>query len=150
MDLTDLCRELNNWFDKARVFGTFTVSNGSIDLDDLVEEGTIQNGQYFRIVGSVFNDGVYVYPTSELTDETFDGAIWAMAVPPRVIALSVEIDDWVKENRGALATPYQSENIDGYSYSKASWLTSDVAGVEGAWRKQFKSQLDKYRKIHPW
>ena len=150
MDLTDLCRELNNWFDKQRVFGTFTISNGAIDLDDLVEEGTIQNGQYFRIVGSVFNDGVYVYPTSELTDETFDGAIWAMAVPPRVIALSVEIGDWIRENGAAVATPYQSENIDGYSYSKASWLTSDVAGVEGAWRRQFGSQLNKYRKIHPW
>lgn len=150
MDLTDLCRELNNWFDKQRVFGTFTISNGAIDLDDLVEEGTIQNGQYFRIVGSVFNDGVYVYPTSELTDETFDGAIWAMAVPPRVIALSVEIDDWVKNNGAVLASPVQSENIDGYSYTKASWLTSDVGGIEGAWKKAFKSKLNKYRKIHPW
>ena len=109
MMLTELCHELKNWFDRKsdgtddRYFGSFTIENGTIDLS-----GTdVQPNQYFRIVGSVFNDGVYKYepevvPTQEhpethrpvLTDETFDGAIWAMAVPSEVIALASDIDAW--------------------------------------------------------
>ena len=88
--LTELCKELKNWFETDKVFGVFTIENGSIDLSKFV-----QDGQYFRIIGSVFNDGVYEYPTTNLKDETFDGAIWPMAVPPAVIDLASEIGEWV-------------------------------------------------------
>ena len=70
--LTDLCDEMNNWFDtksdgtKDRVFGTFTIENGSIDLS-----GTgIKPGQYYRIIGSVFNDGVWQYSIPEPEDSS--------------------------------------------------------------------------------
>ena len=53
--LTELCKELNNWFDKDRIFGVFTISDGAIDQS----ETGIQTGQYCRIADSVFNDGVY-------------------------------------------------------------------------------------------
>lgn len=55
---------MNNWFDMRsdgttdRVYGTFTIENGAIDLSDT----DIKPGQYYRIIGSVFNDGVYQYP----------------------------------------------------------------------------------------
>ncbi len=70
--LEELMRECRNWFvaPNGVHLGTFTVKDGSIALPFLVY------GQYFRIVGSVFNDGVYEYGNFYLQDETFEGAIW--------------------------------------------------------------------------
>ena len=69
--LAELCAELKNYFLRNQSEdihnGLFTISDGSIDLPFLLD------GQYFRIVGSVMNDGVYQYPVSELADETFPG-----------------------------------------------------------------------------
>lgn len=59
MTLTDLCKELNNWFVTSIHHDNFTIKNGEINLADMVVDGSLQNGQYFRIVGSVFNDGVH-------------------------------------------------------------------------------------------
>ena len=44
---------LHNWFVAPDGIheGTFTITDGSIDLSDF-----LQDGQYFRICGSVFND----------------------------------------------------------------------------------------------
>ena len=94
--LTELCQELRNWFERKKFFGTFTIEDGQIEVPD----GSLQNGQYFRIIGSVFNDGVHKYePESEnaeqLVDEVFEGAIWSMAVPPSVVDLSERISEWV-------------------------------------------------------
>ena len=62
--LTELCGVLRNWFETDRISGTYTVENGSIALPFL------QEGQFFRIVGSVFNDGVHQYPDYGRADET--------------------------------------------------------------------------------
>ena len=52
MTLTDLCGELNNYFDVLRIYGEFEISNNSIDLSNY----NVHDGQYIRIVGSVFSD----------------------------------------------------------------------------------------------
>lgn len=146
--LTELCAEIRNYFlrDPSRDIhaGTFTISNRSIEPLSF-----LQNGQYFRIVGSVFNDGVHKYgdENDKLTDEVFSGAVWAMAVPPAVIALSQEIDAWITANSEALNSPYQSESFGGYSYSKASAGSgSSGAGVFG-WQSQFSNRLNPYRRV---
>lgn len=145
--LTELCAEIRNYF--LRDYredihaGTFTVSGGNIETLSFLQEG-----QYFRIVGSVFNDGVWKYREGGLKDETFSGAVWAMAVPPSVIALSQEIDDWVEANKDLLNTPYQSESFGGYSYSKASGgANADGSAVAYGWQSQFANKLNPYRRI---
>ena len=143
--LTELCQEIKNWFDVDRVFDTFTIEGGELSLPFL------QDGQYFRIVGSVFNDGVYQYPASGLTDETFDGAVWAMAVPPAVIALAEEISAWQEKYGGAdsaAMSPFQSESFGGYSYSKGSGSGSGGTDA-GSWQSAFASRLNLWRKIRP-
>ena len=60
--LEQVLRHLNNWFLVDIHEGTFTVENGSITLPFL------QTNQYFRICGSVFNDGLHQYPADDLTD----------------------------------------------------------------------------------
>ena len=136
--LTELCAELRNWFvvpDGVHI-GTYTISGGSIALPFLV------SGQYFRIVGSVFNDGVYQYGAAELADETFDGAVWALSLPPDLIALSAEIEEYNKSEVGK-PSPFTAESFGGYSYTKAT----DANGVPIGWQKAFASRLNKYRKL---
>ena len=137
--LTEICAEIRNYFEvpNGRHFGTFTISGGSIAPLDFLQEG-----QYFRIVGSVFNDGVYQYPASDLTDEVFEGAVWAMALPPSIIALAAEIKTYNDSDAGK-ASPYTSESFGGYSYTKAT----DANGAPIGWQKAFASRLNKWRKL---
>ena len=137
--LTELCAELRNYFEvpNGRHFGKFTISGGSIVPLDFLQEG-----QCFRIVGSVFNDGVYQYPAASLTDEVFEGAVWAMAVPPTLIALAAEIEEYNKSDVGK-PSPFTSESFGGYTYAKAM----DANGAPIGWQKVFASRLNKWRKL---
>lgn len=148
--LTDLCKELNNWFEtkdkygkpSGRLFREFTIANGTIEIPEA------QEGQYIRIIDSVFNDGVYQYPVYNLTDETFDGVVWLMAVPPEIIALDKEIDEWKEQYTDFLNSPYQSESFGGYSYTKASRSGSDATGSSGiTWQQVFADRLSHWRKL---
>jgi hypothetical protein len=136
--MNDLCDKLNNYFEREIHAGTFTVENGSISLPFLL------NGQYFRIVGSVLNDGVYKYPCSELTDESFRGEVWAMGPPPALIALLAEINEWQTKYGETVQSPYDSESFAGYSYSKAK---DSKTGNAVTWDVAFRSQLSRWRKI---
>jgi hypothetical protein len=141
---------VHNYFIKDRHDGIHEIADGMISLPLL-------DGQKFLIVGSVLNDGVYTYhdtgikndddtEAAGLHDETFDGTICALAVPPAVIALSGEINAWVEENGDAVNSPYQSENVIGvYSYTKASGGSG--AGGAVTWSDVFKDQLNRWRKV---
>lgn len=144
--LTELCKEINNWFEYAKFFGTFTIENNVIT-------GTysLQENQYFRIVGSVFNDGVYQFGDADLEDETFTGAIWAMAVPKEVIALADDIKEWANKYQSVdsvAMSPFNSESFGGYSYSKSSGgSSSGNVDLSGTWQGTFADRLNQYRKI---
>ena len=137
--LTEICAELRNWFvvPNGVHIQTYTISGGSISPSDF-----LQDGQYFRIVGSVFNDGVHRHPAHDLTDETFDGAVWAMAVPPAVIELLQKIQEF---EAAAANTPtaYISESFGGYTYTKAT----DANGLPVGWKSVFKNELNRWRKL---
>jgi hypothetical protein len=142
--LFEICKELNNFFDYERVYGKIAISNGEI------AGVSFETGQYFRIVGSIFNDGVYQYPTdsSRLTDEEFDGAVWKMAVPPAFIDLCDEIKAWSDKNLlvdSAAMSPFQSESFGGYSYSKGSG-SSESTNNAASWQSAFASRLNSWRK----
>lgn len=144
--LTELCKEINNWFEYAKFFGTFTIENNVIT-------GTysLQENQYFRIVGSVFNDGVYQFGDADLEDETFTGAIWAMAVPKEVIALADDIKEWTDKYQSidsVAMSPFNSESFGGYSYSKSSGgSSSGNVDLSGTWQGAFADRLNHWRKI---
>ena len=148
--LTELCQELRNWFVLSKYFGTFSIENGEINVTDLVADGSLLNGQYYRIVGSVFNDGVHQYGDDgdALKDEVFEGAIWAMAVPPAVVDLSERISDWETKYGESVSSPYSSESFGGYSYTKAGAGTGNAySGANPTWQSTFASELNKWRKI---
>ena len=136
--LTELCAELRNYFVVEIHEGRFTINGGKIAPLEFIQEN-----QYFRIVGSVFNDGVYKNTAElELTNEVFCGAVWSMAVPPSVVDLAAEIKKY-NESDEAKPSAYTSESFGGYSYSKAT----DENGAPMGWKKVFASRLNKYRRI---
>lgn len=133
--LGEILAYLRNWFVIAVYNGEYTISSGGMTLPFL------SSGQYYRIVGSIFNDGVYKYgDASELADETFTGAVWAMAVPPSVVALASEIETWQTANPGSAMV---SESFAGYSYTKAA----DKSGAPLSWQGVFRARLNQWRKI---
>lgn len=136
--LTDLCQELHNWFEVEKHYGEFEIAGGALTASFL------QPGQYFRIIGSIFNDGVWQYGDT-LTDESFDGAVWAMAIPPAVLELNEQIDSWLEQYGETQNSPYSSESFGGYSYSKNS---SGGSGADkSTWQGVFAPRLNKWRKM---
>ena len=143
--MTEVFQYLRNWFDRnqPKYYGQFQIEDGA-----LVGDYKIATGQYYRIIGSALNDGVYKYGSEELFDETFDGAIWLMAVPVDVRNLITEISIWQDTYGGvdsANMSPYQSESFGGYSYSKASGGTSSSAVP--TWQSVFADRLGRYKKL---
>lgn len=143
--LTELCQELRNWFDRDRRTGTFEITGGSITADFL------QSGQYYRIIGSIFNDGIHQFPVADLKEETFEGAVWALAIPEPVIKLSEDIEAWREKNEAldsANMSPFQSESFGGYSYSKGSTSGQNTANGGGlSWKNVFASRMNAWRKL---
>ena len=149
--LEAICAHIHNYFtaDEDIHAGTWTIADGDIDLSAF-----LLNGQYFRIVGSVLNDGVYQYPVTPgegksavLHDETFTGQIWAMKVPRAVVAISKEITDWQAKYGAVAVSPYQSESYGGYSYTRAAAGGAGSAGDADAWKGVFASRLNEWRKL---
>lgn len=148
--LTELCQELRNWFPVRDKYGaavsypgTYTITGGVLTAPFLVPN------QYFRIANSLFNDGVHKYgdQTDTLTDETFDGIIWPMAIPKAVIELAAEIAEWrakYESADSAALSPFASESFGGYSYSKASGGSGASAP---SWKSTFASRMNAWRKL---
>jgi hypothetical protein len=149
--LQQICEHIHNYFIKESHESTYEIADGTISLSFL------KNGQRFLIVGSDLNDGVYTYHDSGITndddteaaglhDETWTGTICALAVPPAVIALSGEVNQWVANYGEAVNSPYTSENVLGvYSYTKASGGTG--AGGSVSWQDAFATEMNRWRKV---
>lgn len=147
--LTEICQYLRNWFDYDAAHnrlpswsGTYEIIGG--EIPEL--EGRLIYGQYYRIIGSVLNDGVHQFPADDLQDETFTGTIQSMAIPRALVNLVDDISAWREKNYKRLNSPYQSESWDGYSYTLKS--SGDASGGGGlTWQSQFAAQLAPWRKI---
>lgn len=146
--LTELCQELRNWFDREHYFGTFEIKDGGVFAG--TDALPLQDGMYFRVIDSFFNDGVHKYPDLEMRSESFTGAVWLMAVPAPVIKLSEDIDAWRTKYESidsASMSPYMSESFGGYSYTKGSALTSKDTGGGANWKSAFASRMNPWRKL---
>ena len=150
--LETVLTHLKNWFVVPCGVheGVFTIENNTLELPFL------KDGQYYRICGSVFNDGLrkYGYTSDDkMQDETFTGAVWALAIPKSVVDLSAKIEEWQNKNGEAAESPFTSESFGGYSYTKA---TDSKTGAVATWETVFRSQLNPYRKlrenapVRPW
>jgi hypothetical protein len=154
-DITEYCEYCKNFFLKDYIGltdiykGEFTIESGAFVSPDF----TLKTGQYFRIVGSDVNDGVYCNKPASmalLNDETFTGQVWLMAVPRSFVALCDNIAAWrnkYESSGGANMSPFQAESVQGvYNYSKGS-TGSTSGGATVTWQSQFGKFLSAYRRI---
>lgn len=138
--LETILNHLHNWFPikGAARCGEFEIVSGELSADFLLP------GQYYRVIGSVFNDGLHRYPCEELDclqDEVFTGEIWPLAIPRAVIELSGEIEEWKKNNP---ETDRISESFDGYSYTRG---TNGNGSASGGWQAAFRARLNAWKKV---
>lgn len=147
--LSEICAYLRNYFDRGqpKTYGEIVIENGTLSTDC-----QLKANQYFRIIGSTFNDGVYKNDSNlQLVNETFNGAVWAMACPPDFISIVSEISEWQTKYGvvdSSMMSPYNSESFGGYSYSKSSGGSSDTSkDKSGTWQGAFGARLAKWRKI---
>ena len=140
--LEELLRALRNWFACGKATGRIRVEGGALVPPDGL---SLADGQYLRVQGSVFNDGLHRWPCTGMPDEEFVGTVWALAVPRAVLDLADEIEAWRTEHGDELNGPYQSESFGGYSYTKAN-SAGDSNAVTG-WETAFKQRLNCWRKI---
>ncbi len=132
---------IHNYFVKEEHRGKFKIVGGELIVNFL------QTNQYFKIGGSVLNDGVFQYPATDLQDEEFEGVIYSMAVPRSLLDLTEEIQGWVDKFGEASASPYQSESFGGYSYNKGSVVGNNGKSGMVTWQSVFGTRLNAYRKI---
>ncbi len=149
--LTQICQYLRNWFNgnQPKIVGDFVVTDGEIETTGSMVRlsDVLQEGQYFCVVGSALNDGVYLWPETGLNDERFHGAVWPMAVPQVILDLASDIEAWADRYTGydsAAMSPFQSESFGGYSYSKGA---GDGGGAAVTWQSAFADRLSPWRKI---
>lgn len=143
-----VCSYLRNWFDRNQQHysGIIEIQNGA-----LAETYGLNSGQYFRIVNSQKNDGVYIYPVTVLEDEIFVGTIIGMSIPKAVLEIMSKIETW--ENKyfnvsGASMSPFSSESISGvYSYSKSTGANDTSKDKSGTWQGTFGAELSPWRKM---
>ena len=141
--LTEVCTYLNTLFWEKKIRGTFHIEGGAIEVPAL------KDGQYFCISGSTFNNGVHLYPATDLRDEDFEGEIMAMAVPETVIALTSDIEEWQAKYGTVNSTnmsPFTSESFSVYSYSKQAGGGTG-GGSNTTWMDAFRDRLNPYRRL---
>ena len=145
--LDAICREIKNYFSQEsdRYIGDFEIVNG-----ELTPPISMQEGQYYRIVDSAFNEDVYIRGQEELKDETtFHGAVWLMRPPKAFLELVKDIEEWQAKFGGVNSvnlSPYTSESFGGYSYSKSAGGNGD--GQSGVtWQSTFANRLNPYRRL---
>lgn len=135
--LTEILAYLRNDFVVETHEDTFEIVGGVLPL------GFLQKGQYFRIIGSIFNDGVYCCTEDlKLTDEIFTGKVEALAIPPDLLMLADEITAYMQSDE-AKPTVFTSESFGGYSYTKAT----ESSGAAASWQTVFAARLRRWRKI---
>lgn len=145
--LTQICRYLKNWFDEDSAHSRLPSWSGEITISggELVGfSERLKEGQYFRVLDSAKNNGVHLYPASDLKDEIFSGTVQSMNVDPELAELAEEIAAWMAKYAAAAASPFQSETTPVYSYAKG--YTGGSSNVI-SWQSQFKARLAPWRKL---
>lgn len=128
---------LKNYFVVETYHGTFTIEDGQ------EPKGVpFHDGQYYRVIGSIYNDGVWQAGNDTLVSETFTGTVQLLAIPPDLVMLAHEIEEFHNkpENQN---TAYTSESWNGYSYTRRT----DKNGRPLSWTTLYASRLNRWRKL---
>lgn len=146
--LEQVLTHIHNWFVYDELDVRCEIEGGSLPASVAIPEGA-----WYRIQGSLMNDGLHRHPAEDLIDESFDGTITVCAIPNALLDVVREIETWqadyAKGRSKALGSPYSSESFDGYSYSTKDYSGANSAsgGLSG-WQSEFAGQLNAWRKMY--
>ena len=79
-----------------------------------------------------------------MIDETFNGAIWAMSIPPQFIEAVSEATTYLTAHPNAMVL--QSESFGGYSYTRSIGGSTALNGF-GYLPSTIADKLNRYRRI---
>ena len=145
--LTEICQYLRNWFDRTSDGTRLPTWTGDIEIANGELVGFADRllpGQYFRILDSKLNNGVWQYGVDFLKDETFSGTVQEMAVPEVVVQAAESWKAYREKYGEVLDSPFSSENYFGYSWTKdskavngssGSGIPDSIASMLAPWRK---------------
>lgn len=115
--MNEIMRKCNNYFYSFKERGKYTIANNTITV-----RGKYRAGNYIRIMGSMFNDGIYevvgflngvVSVADELFNEEVELGTICSLVPPQdfkdIVARIVEAKREYKPKE------YTSQSVEGYS-----------------------------------
>lgn len=148
--LEQVLYHLHNWFEHGSINACdCEIAGGALPASI---ESSMPDGAWYRIQGSLMNDGLHRNPAEDLLDETFSGTVTICAVPRALLAVVEEISDYVSDtresDREARKGRYKSESFGGYTYqlkddSRAGGSNGGLTG----WQAAFASDLNPWRKI---
>lgn len=148
--LEQVLSHIHNWFVYDELDVRCSIEGGSLPASVSIPEGA-----WYRIQGSLFNDGLHQHPADDLTDETFDGKVTICAIPRVLLSVVDEITDYIdatnESDAAVRGAKFQSESFGGYTYSlkgdsRADSASGGVSGLTG-WQAAFRSDLNPFRKI---
>lgn len=144
--LEQVLYHLHNWFGRASISATgCTIADGALPASIA---SSMVGGAWYRIEGSLLNDGLHKHPADDLQDETFDGTITMLAIPKALLLVVEDIGAWQTANGETVDGPYASESFGGYSYTLRSDGSSGAGGGGlSGWRLAFRDRLNPWRKI---
>lgn len=148
--LEAVLESLNNWFDRDGLGRFHHVERGELSVEGgslLGAGGWLKPGQWFRIEGSAFNDGLHRHPATDLADEAFEGAAYALHVPPAVVELSERVAEWEEANGEASRGVYVSQSVPTASVT----MRDGMAASDGrsGWETVFSGEMRRFRKVCP-
>lgn len=144
--LEQVLYHLHNWFGRTSISATgCTIDGGALPAS---VASSLVSGAWYRIEGSILNDGLHQHPADDLQDETFDGTITMLAIPKALLLVVEDIGAWQEANGATVDGPYASESFGGYSYTLRSDGSSNNGGSGlSGWRLAFRDRLNPWRKI---
>lgn len=115
--------------------GDYEISGATLAPSDFLTDG-----QYFRIIGSKFNDGLHRFPAYDLEKESFHGSVWVINIPHAVEALAEEIESYCAEEKKNDVESgwgmFQSQSFGGYS---------GTVKDDTSWQTKYHNRLNEWR-----
>lgn len=164
--IESLCAEAHNYFETSKEINDYAIENGIISLPFLSEN------QFFRIVGSKFNDGIYIYSENFIIRD----ATWEDVLSDHPDWKALSEKDWGNIKHYALTDeefhggiwPMRmpraflslAKEVHEYNLSEASkpspYASENISGhysytkgspSDNAWQNVFRSKLNRWRKV---
>lgn len=143
----EVLSHLHNWFVRdSSVFTNVSIADGALPED---VASYVPEGAFYRIEGSLMNDGLHKVGVDELeTEDVSRVKISVLAIPRPLLAIIDEIADWEDKYGEVAKGPFFSESFGGYEYEIRGYSSYGAASSSmSGWRLAFANRLNPWRRM---